>query len=90
MCSGAIPVPLSLMLTWTPLPFAVLMCSVPPFGSHGVFGVQEKVQKHLLQFSRIAVDQRQSFMQVGYDFDVEGPELVLQTAQAFRRWFCLS
>ena len=33
-----------------------------PVGRHGVFGVQEKVQEHLLQLSRIAVDRRQAFI----------------------------
>src|SRR5579864_1898832 len=54
------------------------------FARHGVFGVQEQVQEHLLQLSGVAMDQRQSRVQIGLHFHVRGLELMLQQRERFR------
>src|SRR5438045_1874672 len=45
---------------------------------HGVFGIHKEVQKYLLQLARVAVNQRQVHVQIGFQLDLRGLELMFQ------------
>ena len=49
-----------------------------PAAGHGFFGVQQQVEKDLLQFAGIAVDGRQLVGQIEIDENLRGLELVLE------------
>src|SRR6476646_5754965 len=51
---------------------------------HGVFGVEEEVQEHLLQLAGIPVDQRKARAKLSFDFNARDLELVLQQSERFR------
>src|SRR5215475_14432816 len=48
---------------------------------HGIFGVQEQIQEHLLQASWISLNSRQMGRELVMDANVRGFELMLQQAQ---------
>src|SRR5262249_51358121 len=56
----------------------------PTASGHGIFGVDEKVEKHLLQLAGVPVDQRQVFIQAGFQLDSRSLELVLQQIECLR------
>src|ERR1051326_1168600 len=45
-------------------------------GGHGVFGVEGQVQEHLLEFAGIAMDERQSGIEFGFNLHPRSLELV--------------
>src|SRR3974390_674047 len=47
-------------------------------GRHSVFGIQEKIEEHLLQLAGVAEDWRQAGMQLGHHLNARRLELVLQ------------
>src|SRR5438270_8699376 len=53
------------------------------FARHGIFGVQEQVQEHLLQLAGVAMDQRQSGVELRLYLHARGLELVLQERERF-------
>src|SRR6185312_15946173 len=53
------------------------------FAGHGVFRIQKKIQKYLLQFSGIAVDRREIFIELGINLYARGLELMVQQRQRF-------
>src|ERR1044071_4687932 len=51
---------------------------------HGIFGIEEQVQEHLLQFAGIAMDERQSGIEFSLHLHPRSLELVLQQRESFR------
>src|ERR1022692_1117691 len=48
---------------------------------HCVFGIQEQIEKNLLQLSRVPVNRRQLWLQIGLHFDARGLELMIEQGQ---------
>src|SRR5579864_1233613 len=54
------------------------------FARHGIFGIEEQVQKHLLQFAGIAMNKRQTGIEFSLNLHPRSLELMLQQGEGFR------
>ena len=80
MCSGAMPEPVSEMSTAT-CPLACGGDAQRAAGRHGVLGVQEQIEKDLLQFAGVAQNRRQIRLRAKFPVAPARPELMFQQLQ---------